>query len=415
MKGLRRAAMVAAVTAALLGLAGVAPSAGTTSVNWVITADTTLTADFHGSIVIGADNVTLDCAGFRIVAPGELVNGVTVAGQTGVTVKNCTVDGFNGGFDIRAAGNRFINNRVLNAVEGFGLGNGADGNTLSGNRVTANNHGFWLIDASDNLLVGNTVSGTHSGFQINAGASGNRLVSNTSRDNLGYGFMLFHSTSTTLVANTASNNGWVGIILQPSSHNTLVGNTASGNVNTGIFLDNGSDQNTLSGNTTRGNGLNGIWLNGASDNLLTNNTVADNGTYSEPLANATSGVVIGSSTSGDANDNVLLGNIANHNQGHGFLMVGWGSVISGTVLEANTAANNGWGGFGAWNAQNNQWTSNTANNNGHLGFALYKPCTGNTFTNNTARNNGAFDAYDDDADPSLNTWINNNFGTAIGP
>ena len=38
----------------------------------VIATSTTLTADHSGNVVIGADNVTLDCAGYSIVNPGRL-------------------------------------------------------------------------------------------------------------------------------------------------------------------------------------------------------------------------------------------------------------------------------------------------------------------------------------------------------
>lgn len=47
-----------------------------------ILVDTVLTEDYDGRIVMGADNVTLDCAGHTITGPGRL------EGLPGVSVSN---------------------------------------------------------------------------------------------------------------------------------------------------------------------------------------------------------------------------------------------------------------------------------------------------------------------------------------
>ena len=98
-----------------------------------ITTDTTLTEDHFGNIVIAADGVTLDCAGFNVVGTGT-GTGISVSGRTGVTVKNGNVRGFTtfgfavynngaggGGFSIQESSfNTFTENTATNnGVFGF--------------------------------------------------------------------------------------------------------------------------------------------------------------------------------------------------------------------------------------------------------------------------------------------------------
>ena len=61
-----------------------------------LAADTTLFSDHHGGIVIDADDITLDCAGFSIIGSGS-GDGILLQGRTGVSVENCNVAGFTNG------------------------------------------------------------------------------------------------------------------------------------------------------------------------------------------------------------------------------------------------------------------------------------------------------------------------------
>jgi parallel beta-helix repeat protein len=113
-----------------------------------ITTDTTLTEDYFGNIVIGADGVTLDGDGHMIIGPGtdfvicdpdtkriRATAGILLEGRTGVTVKNCRVTGF---------------------IYGFCL-NGADGNTLQGNTANDNGIGFDVGFSSNNTFFHNNL------------------------------------------------------------------------------------------------------------------------------------------------------------------------------------------------------------------------------------------------------------------
>ena len=60
----------------------------------VITSDTTLTGPQTNPIVIGADDITLDCGGNDIApipGPPTFVDGISLDNRKGVTIKNCNV------------------------------------------------------------------------------------------------------------------------------------------------------------------------------------------------------------------------------------------------------------------------------------------------------------------------------------
>lgn len=383
---MRRLGLLPVVAGAVL-LALSSSSALASSGTLIITSDTTLTEDHFGSVVIAADNVTLDCAGFRIAGPGESGNGVTFPGTNAATVKNCTVTGFDGGFNIQGSDNVLTNNRVVDiAGNGFIIGTppggvAVEGNTLRQNVTRGGVHGFWLVDTSGNRLRTNTATGSDVGIQVNGSGGWNELRGNLVTDN-GFGILLYNTSGNVLFENRAAANE-VGFVVARSTHNVLVSNTATGNIEIGF------------------------WLSGASRNLVTGNIATGNGNSGTYMS---SGFMIDSWEGFPADDNVLTGNVANGNAS-GFMLAGHEQTlppVSGNVFMANTANGNTWFGFGAWRATGNTWQDNTANDNGHWGFALFNPCLSNTLTGNVGRRNGEFDAYDDDI-PVLNTWTNNKF------
>src|SRR6266545_3673360 len=118
----KRASALAAALAALLLLLLVPGTSLATTGTLLITSDTTLTENHDGSIVIGADNVTLDCAGHEVRGPGFA--GVLLVGRSGVMVKNCRATGF---------------------LHGVVLIGGSVGNTLTGNTAYADSRWWGLM------------------------------------------------------------------------------------------------------------------------------------------------------------------------------------------------------------------------------------------------------------------------------
>src|SRR5689334_16434782 len=99
---MRAVAIIAASVAMLLVVGGA--SAGP---EWWISSNVTLTADHDGPIGIGADGITLDCAGHSIVGGGPWA--VAMNDRTGVTIRNCNVGpGFGVAFSLPHASNNTL-------------------------------------------------------------------------------------------------------------------------------------------------------------------------------------------------------------------------------------------------------------------------------------------------------------------
>ena len=66
---MKRLALLILGVACLVFVLAASPASATTE-TLTITSTTTLTEDHYGSVVIAADNITLDCAGHSVIGPG---------------------------------------------------------------------------------------------------------------------------------------------------------------------------------------------------------------------------------------------------------------------------------------------------------------------------------------------------------
>ena len=359
MKSLYRPLVFGALAVALLV---VAPTASATSGTLVITENTVLSEDHYGYIAITADNVTLDCAGHTVMAPGppQQSGAIEVFGGTGVTVKHCTVVG-----------------SPVNGIYAGGSSNSRyEDNVLQGNA----NHGIHIDSASGNVVVGNTIRGNGALGIVFTAMVDSEIRSNVVEDNV----------------------NWAGIALFADSQRiTVVGNTARRNA-FGFLIESGSGSNTVTANTAQQNLLEGFALTGSTANVLTGNTANNNGAEGILLI--------------DADDNQLMGNVANRNGDHesnvyaGIALV---SGSSGNTLDGNTANGNADVGLVVESSDSNVLTRNTANANGRIGFDVRLGSSFNTLRGNTARRNEVLDAVDD-LTGTGNVWSNNSFGTTSG-
>ena len=186
-----------------------------------LTSSTTLTEDHYGNIVIEADNITLDCANHSVFGPGESPwsGGIQVA-ASGVTVRRCTVTGFNVNglyaqqttFNGRYQNNRFFNNRANGMHIDGGNGHVVIGNTSAGQ---TSGYGIVFTDVTESYIEGNTAKTNAVGFGLLAGCHDNILVSNfsTANTNLGYEISGFKNS---IIGNAATLNksaaGWVSLM-----------------------------------------------------------------------------------------------------------------------------------------------------------------------------------------------------------
>ncbi len=354
MGSLVRKVAVAAVAVVVASQAGavpagaVAPACGDT-----ITQSMTLTADLgpcpNFGLRIGADGITLDLGGRRILGTGAKGDGagVYLLGRRGVTVRNGTVSGFDAGVAIEGGG--------ANTVRGLTLESNIGGSgTLFGDGVA-------ILSSVDNVVAANTVrnSGPFSGIGIFSlvDADHNRPTQGVSSGN--------QILDNVVVGNIAPREG----VAQ------------AGTDNDGIRVEPNSMSNTISRNYVAGNGLDGIALfRGAANNTVTQNIVEGNGFY-RVTARRGSGIILFNL----ANNNLVEGNTVRGNADNGIVVQGpLGSTAgsTGNTIRFNTA------------------TGNSAR-------PPLNPVFGGPFGGQT------YDLQDRNPSCGTNTWFANRFGTAF--
>jgi parallel beta-helix repeat protein len=397
---MRRVISVVGVVVLVVALA---PAATATAGTLVITSDTILTEDHHGSIVIGADNITLDCGIYNAVLGPDQENGIVVDGYTGVTVQNCEVVGFDGyGIWVGSTrGTRLLNNTAgWNGLSGIdivgstdavvtdnvtrqnGLGSGYSGIDIEGSssvtvqrNVSFGNegNGFYTFMASGIEFVDNHASGNgNGGFSLDEGTTASTFLGNWAVSNESFGFIATSSGQNRFIRNNIRGNGDVGVALHHSPQNMIRENLIEDNGVQGIRVD-GSDRNQILYNDVRANGLHGVMLQNGSDY----NAIR----YNDVLYNGSSGIPV----SEGSDRNILEGNVVSHNGDQGVHIF----TAHNTVL------------------------SNRASSNGDAGFRLSGAgARGNKLARNAGCNNAAIDAVKDpDAGPG-NVWLFNSFCTS---
>ncbi len=133
--------MFTVVVPALSPGAAFAQTATKFSCGDTITKSTTLTSHVGAcssgnGIIIGADNIILDCRGHSITSNSDgSGEGILIEGHSGVTITNCKASGFENGFKLASS---------------------SSDNTLKTNTASNNrNQGFSLWSSSSNTLTGN--------------------------------------------------------------------------------------------------------------------------------------------------------------------------------------------------------------------------------------------------------------------
>lgn len=263
--------------ALLLGcttLVGVADAAHVTC-GQVITEDTTLDADLGpcpgDGIVIGADNITLDLGGHRVLgspSPGSAQTGIVIDSRSGVRVRNGTVSGFDTGVALLRASGNTVERLVIrdNRCSGVLLAQASSDNVIRANRIERNGcAGVVISGATRTLTEANRIIGNAGpGVLIGAGSISFRTGPNTTSGNLiasnsGDGVFLANLTvAQTIVRNAIVRNGENGVRIQAySTSNTVQGNFIAGNSLNGVVIERDpsfNHSNQILQNTAVGNG-----------------------------------------------------------------------------------------------------------------------------------------------------------------
>ena len=249
-------AALAAICCAFLFFAA-APASATT----VITSDTVLAADLFDNVVIGADDVTLDCAGNSIVgfAPSA---GIELSSRSGVTIKNCTMTGFLVG--IAAIRNSSLE-LIDTTVEGnfvFGLQAEDNSSVSVSGAFTARSNGVFGV------ILQNNASMTMTGATVT-------LESNTAGLQISINSSLLVSAQPPSPPSTitAQDNSAFGLTVTSNSHLFLFGQAdvvsrRNGSNGISLFSKSAAELDNGATITSEDNTLNGILLEDSTLNMF---------------------------------------------------------------------------------------------------------------------------------------------------
>ena len=186
-----------------------------------------LTEPHNGNIIIGADNVVLDCADFTVDGANSMDIGILVVDRIGVTVQRCNVTGFVlDGISLSLSVNNVfrLNTVHNNGDDGFSLVESTL-NFFIDNEVFENgDDGFDLEDSSKNQFISNTIMrngcepGTpcvmmprRNGVSLDVASNGNFFVANEIRSNASRGISVDDSNNNMFISNLVTENLAVGI------------------------------------------------------------------------------------------------------------------------------------------------------------------------------------------------------------
>ncbi|MCK5644993.1 MAG: right-handed parallel beta-helix repeat-containing protein, partial [Gammaproteobacteria bacterium] len=185
-------------------------------------------------LLINADNIELDCAGYAVDGSDLLstigVYGIYASGRKNVTIRNCTVLNFGTGIFLTATNDSIVEYSSI-------TGNGADG--------------MMVVDGYNDTIRNNTISsngalGTGDGLEF-LGTNFSYVLNNTVSFNPTDGIYLEYSHNNSLRNNTVVNNSANAIHFAFSNNNTVgtyLEAAVTGGIVTALYLQ-GSSYNLL--------------------------------------------------------------------------------------------------------------------------------------------------------------------------
>ena len=209
-----------------------------------VTTDTVLSEDHVGNVVIGANGVTLDCAGFTVQGPGS-GTGISLSGKTAVTVKDCTVLDFGTGVFVSGGGGNVVLNVDVPWTGATRTGTGiymtnSSNNTTTNSTATNRVYGIRLDGDSDsNTFLGSTVSTSTYAVYMRGDTGGNNFQSNNLSGNVNaiWAWDSLIGQGNTFQNNNLSNStGW-SLLINGDQLFTVSGNDFTNSAN-GIGLAN---------------------------------------------------------------------------------------------------------------------------------------------------------------------------------
>ncbi|MBT3813939.1 hypothetical protein HOG07_00720 [Candidatus Woesearchaeota archaeon] len=185
------------VTGAAIGLGNIKTQA---SCGDTITSSTTLTENLGpcsnlDGLIIGANNVVLDCAGYKIIGENDLNKyGVKNPQYNRITIKNCSITNFSIGisFSRDSLLSTIINNTLFTNTDGIYIFNSNTTTIINNTIKNQTQHGLWLVGVGDGLIINNLIENngisdltTKNGINIDFGDYSSNLtfINNTLYNN----------------------------------------------------------------------------------------------------------------------------------------------------------------------------------------------------------------------------------------
>jgi parallel beta-helix repeat protein len=181
--------------------------------------------------------------------------------------------------------------------------------------VCARDTGILIVQSDHNLITGNSVTGNRIGIFL-LDSNGNAVAENNISNNREYGLFLERSGANSILRNGVYLNGFSGISLWDSPNNALAYNEAGSNRENGISLW-GSRGNSLSNNIACLNGQWGIYFFKSHGNCLLENNASFNGENGLIFAES-EGNVLGRNVV--KNNLGVCGDICSYNSSRNFFM-----------------------------------------------------------------------------------------------
>ncbi|MFA5794301.1 MAG: SDR family NAD(P)-dependent oxidoreductase [Candidatus Brocadiia bacterium] len=194
--------------------------------------NTILTSDIMDNIVVTADNITIDGNGHAITSPMPGTGyGIYLNGHSNVTIKNFYIYNFQVGIWCDGGGNnKFLNNRIIDAIGGYystyGIEfTGSVSNTVNNNKIWNTTSGIHVcMDAVSNILTNNEITLKTSGMDgiWLISANGNTVANNSLTN--GRGICLYAPCTGNVIANNTFSNNSAAMDIWGASDNSIRGN-----------------------------------------------------------------------------------------------------------------------------------------------------------------------------------------------
>ncbi len=220
--------------------------------------------DTNGVIAIGANGITVDCAGMVLLG-GYSGYGIVNNGYDDVTVKNCNIGAYDRGVYFYSSAN--------------------DANVLDNNVQSSNYALYWDSSVDANIYSGSYDNNNQYGLYITSDANNLWITDNNISDNNTFGIYITAAGDTNVSRNTINYNGRggatdSGIYLDTSSGDmNIADNNMSYNNKYGVYT--GSSRNSVADNNVQSNAISGIYASGtqARSNKFLKNSLLSNLQY----------------------------------------------------------------------------------------------------------------------------------------